>query len=94
MELMYRFRKDLDAEDIPIVLGELGKFHVKRRPQADTINKIINDAAGFIPNAVTVSSLGLKDKGDSTHFNSSSYRELGNRYADNMIVLQKRDPDD
>lgn len=89
IELMKRFREDLDAKDVPIVLGEIGRFHAKRRPQADSINSILAQAPEFIPFSAVVNSEGLTDQGDSTHFDSPSYRELGNRYAIKMLALQK-----
>jgi hypothetical protein len=35
-----------------------------------------------------LSAAGLQHKGDSVHFDSESYRQLGERYAKEMIELQ------
>ncbi len=89
-ELMQRIRTELNADNIPIVVGEIGRFHAKRRPYADSINKIINRTPQFIPFTAVVSSENLTDRKDSTHFNSKSYRELGLRYATKMTELQNQ----
>ncbi|MCF6348548.1 MAG: sialate O-acetylesterase [Flavobacteriaceae bacterium] len=92
-ELMQRIRTELNADNVPIVVGEIGRFHAKRRPFADSINEVINRVPQFIPFTAVVSSENLTDRKDSTHFNSKSYRELGLRYANKMIELQKKRSD-
>ncbi|VAW10372.1 probable acetyl xylan esterase AxeA [hydrothermal vent metagenome] len=92
-ELMQRIRTELNADSVPIVVGELGRFHAKRRPYADSINEIINRVPQFIPFTAVVSSETLTDRNDSTHFDSKSYRKLGKRYANKMIELQKKRSD-
>jgi len=82
-------RQDLQAPDIPFIVGGLGGFVEKRRPQSVQINAILQDAPNFIPNTVFVSASGLKDKGDNLHFNSASYRALGKRYAEVLQNMPK-----
>ena len=37
------------------------------------------------------SSQGLKHKGDEVHFDAASYRELGRRYADALLALERKE---
>jgi hypothetical protein len=80
--LIARFRTDLDAPDLPFIIGELGQFPGKpwdadvRR--VDSVHRAI---AATVPHVAYVSSDGLRDKGDTLHFNAASQREFGARYA-------------
>jgi hypothetical protein len=72
-----QIRTDLNARDVPIIVGELGRFV--------SVAPAVNPQLARLPTAVAgcslVSSLGLTDKGDHLHFDSASARELGRRYA-------------
>ncbi|GAB3992859.1 sialate O-acetylesterase [Spirosoma daeguense] len=87
-ELVARFRKDLNAPNVPFVVGTLGDFVVKRNPNAKTVNEALQKATQHIPNSYYVLSEGLTHKGDSTHFDTQSARTLGRRYAD--VFIQKK----
>lgn len=87
-ELVQRFRKDLNAPNVPFVVGTLGDFVVNRNPNARTVNEALQRAIQHIPNSYCVVSAGLTDKGDSTHFDTPSARTLGQRYAD--VFIQKK----
>ncbi|GAB4055841.1 sialate O-acetylesterase [Spirosoma litoris] len=84
-ELVQRFRKDLNAPNVPFVVGTLGDFVVSRDPEAKIVNEALQQAVQHIPNSYCVLSEGLTDKGDSTHFDTHSARILGQRYADVFI---------
>lgn len=79
--LVQNFRNDLSGF-YPFVVGEIGHF----KP-ALPINDVLNNTPNFIPYSAVVSAEGLKDGGDKTHFNTSSARLLGQRYADAMRKL-------
>lgn len=83
-KLFAAFRKDLDAPEVPVVVGAVGEFHAG----SEDINKILASLPNVIPHCGFVSSKGLTDKGDKTHFNSESYREFGKRYAAAWKKLQ------
>ncbi len=84
-------REDLHASDVPIVVGELGRFLSNEDfPCAAQINAALNSIPQTVPLSSFVTSKGLKDKGDSLHFDTASARELGRRYAAAMIELQKK----
>ncbi len=72
-------RHDLNAEDVPVVVGELGEFF--EPPLAAVVNRQLATVPLHIPLTAFVSSARLTDKGDKIHFNSPSYREFGRRYA-------------
>ncbi len=77
--LVQHLRQDLDAPDVPVIVGELGEF------QKGKFTRQLNEQLALIPfivpHSAFVSSAGLVDKGDSLHFNSVSAREFGRRYA-------------
>ncbi|GAB3907633.1 sialate O-acetylesterase [Larkinella knui] len=83
--LVQWFRKDLNAPNVPFVVGTLGDFVVKRNPSAGTINATLQQVTQRIPDSYCVLATGLTDKGDSTHFDTPSARTLGQRYADVFI---------
>lgn len=86
-ELIANLRRDLNAPNLPFVAGEIGRFN-----KEDYINKIINTLPDEVENTAVISSEGLVDRGDRLHFDSSSARELGKRYAVAMKKLQKNAP--
>ncbi|MEO8563723.1 MAG: sialate O-acetylesterase [bacterium] len=78
--LIARFRSDLSAPDVPVLIGQLGQF---RRWTAydSTVDAAHREAARTMPHVAFVSSDDLAHKGDSLHFDAASARELGRRYA-------------
>lgn len=84
--LVNRFRTDLQIPDLPFVAGEIGYFN-----KVDFINKEIDKLPQVVANTAVVSAEGLVDKGDKLHFNTSSAREMGKRYAAAMFKLQRKD---
>lgn len=92
----YRFvdslKADLEVEQLPVVIGELGHFFYQKRPLAKTLNDTLRRMAERDPCIAIVKSDSLNDKGDNVHFNSESYRILGERYAKTMYILQQKCP--
>lgn len=89
--LMLNLQNDLsvDISSIPIVVGELGQFYCERNSGGKEINLVLKHIAETHKNRALVSSKGLVHKGDSVHFDTTSQRELGKRYAEKMIKLSK-----
>ena len=81
--LIQRLRKDLDSPDLPFVAGEIGYFG-----KGTLINTVIDRLPATVPHTAVVSAEGLTDKGDKTHFDTRSARELGKRYGQAMTKLQ------
>lgn len=90
-ELIERFRKELNAPDVPFIVGQMGNF--KTRPwdaakkQVDAIHR---DLPKHVPKTAYVTAEGLTDKGDHIHFDARSSRELGQRYAQAYLTLIKK----
>jgi hypothetical protein len=80
-ELIARMRRDLGAQDIPFVLGQLGRFAGAPwgEPTA-MVDGAIRAVAEEVPNCGFVSSSGLTSKPDNLHFNTESLHEFGRRY--------------
>ncbi len=90
-----RLRRDLGAEGVPFVAGELPRFlsrYVEKNGHHchwPLVNAQIGEAVSRIPNAALVSSAELDDcKSDLIHFETPSLRKFGERYADAMLKLQ------
>jgi len=86
-----QLRADLNAPDVPVVLGELGRFY-RNRPNdgakyAEVVNAQLMKIPDTVPRTAFVSSEGLTDKGDSTHFDTRSLHEFGARYAAAYLKL-------
>lgn len=81
-ELIARFRSELDADDVPFIIGQLGQFPERpwneSKSQVDAAHQNI---AKTDKNVVFVKSDDLTHKGDQVHFSADSYREFGKRYA-------------
>jgi hypothetical protein len=91
LELVERLRTDLDAPDVPFIIGQLGQFEGKPwSPGRYLVNQAHIDVAQEIHNGGFVSSDGLTSKEDNTHFNTESLHEFGRRYAEVYLgVLQE-----
>jgi hypothetical protein len=77
--LVQHLRSDLDAPDVPVVVGELGEFQKGKFTRE--MNEQLALVPFVVPHSAFVSSAGLTDKGDGVHFGSASAREFGRRYA-------------
>ena len=79
-------RKDLGAANVPVVMGELGRFRVKNA--SDAFNAALPSIASGVPNCGYVTSEGLTDRGDKLHFNTESQNILGQRYSVEYLKLK------
>lgn len=90
IELIERVREECDDLKLPFVIGQLGQFEGRPwsegRTKVDAAQRAVAEKLSGI---AFVSSDGLKDKGDQTHFSAAAARELGERYAEKIIELQK-----
>jgi hypothetical protein len=83
--LIERIRALVGDEELPFIAGELGLF----RNNSVNFNKQLLKLPNEVLFTDVVSAEGLTDKGDNTHFDSSSAKILGERYAKSMLALQK-----
>jgi hypothetical protein len=87
-ELIERFRRDLEASDVPFIIGQLGQFEAKPWTEARyQVNKAQIEVAAETAHAAFVSSDGLTAKEDNTHFNTPSLHEFGQRYAEAWLQV-------
>jgi hypothetical protein len=75
----------LKAEEVPLLAGEV--VNADQKGACASMNTIIDDLPKTIPNAHVISSRGCESRPDHLHFNPEGYRELGKRYAENMLEL-------
>ena len=83
--LMRQLRSELDAPDLPFLIGDLAEFgNERRKPAAVTRRNIVRAGLRRIaeedPHAAFVESTGLTGV-DLVHFSRPALVELGNRYA-------------
>ncbi len=91
LTIIAQLRKDLNAEDVPVILGELPwqlteKVHTQGREQK--LNGILRQLALEIPNCAIASSQGLSMKPDGLHFDSEACREFGKRYFEAYLSVK------
>ncbi|PSL23284.1 protein of unknown function (DUF303) [Dyadobacter jiangsuensis] len=84
-----RLRRDTHTDNVPVVVGTLGDFYVAKNPDAAVINQIIADYAKGNKLVYLASAAGLVHKGDDTHFDTRSARELGHRYAEAFLKKEE-----
>lgn len=89
--LIERVRTECGNSDLPFVIGQLGQFEGRSWSEG---RKKVNAAQQAVAENLSyvgfVSSAGLTDKGDQTHFSADAARELGKRFASKMIELQNQ----
>ena len=92
-KMIVDIRADLNAPNLPFVVGQIGEFNYQREgnplPFAREINETLVKISQTVPQTGCALSKGLTHKGDQLHFNSEAERELGRRYAREMMKLEK-----
>ncbi|MDB5240568.1 MAG: acetylxylan esterase [Spirosoma sp.] len=88
--LIARFRREFEAPNLAVVVGTLGDFYAAKTPSASQINDILRSLPNHDRRIACIEATGLTDKGDSTHFDTASARELGRRYAAAMQHLNQK----
>ena len=84
-KMIAQLRSDLNAADVPVIVGEIGRFHVG----SPAINPMLAKLPARVALCACVSSEGLADKGDKVHFDTPAAREFGRRYAQAWFELVK-----
>ena len=83
--LIKTIRQDLNADNVPFIMGTLPEFFIEKRTYADTINKSIREIPEQLDNILIVETDSLTAMSDGIHFNNISARTLGERYAKVLI---------
>jgi hypothetical protein len=86
--LIRRIRTLAGDENLPFIAGELGRY----KPNYQLINAELHKLPGLVPYTAVVSSEGLTDKGDGTHFDAKSADNYGIRFAVQMKRLLEGTP--
>jgi hypothetical protein len=77
---------NLKSDNVPLLAGEV--VNADQHGQCATMNPIIDELPKTIPNSHVISSAGCTAiPPDHLHFTPAGYRELGTRYADEMLSL-------
>jgi alpha-L-fucosidase 2 len=78
--------KDLNLkEEVPLLAGEL--VNADQNGACASMNAIIDELPKTIPTSHVISSKGCAGRPDHLHFTPAGYRELGKRYAVEMLSL-------
>ncbi len=84
---------NLQAQQVPLLAGEV--VNADQHGQCASMNQIIDELPKTIPTAHVISSAGCEAiPPDHLHFTAAGYRELGTRYADEMLSLLGYKPSD
>jgi len=91
LTLLKLFRKHLNNDNLPIVVGGLPNF-LRHNPNTDFLHfEIVNTALQSLPsrlhNVAFVSTHDLNHKGDFLHFDRVSCEIMGQRYAEKFAKL-------
>lgn len=95
-KLLANLERDLsiNIDTVPLITGELGSFFITKEPMKENEGLIINSIQHHLAqkkiNRYCVSAAGLNHKGDETHFDTPSLRELGKRYAEGYKTVRKK----
>lgn len=81
---------NLKPKKVPLLAGET--VNADQNGKCASMNKIIATLPQTIKNAHVISSAGCTDSADDLHFNAAGYRELGRRYAAQMLTLLGHKP--
>ncbi len=86
-------RAELNLPNLPFVVGQTGEFNYTRpgnpQPFARAVNETLTKLPEKVPFTGCALSKGLTSKADLVHFDAKSQRELGKRYATEMLKLEK-----
>jgi hypothetical protein len=83
LRMITQLRKDLGAENVPVILGELPQqmgANWKTEGRERQLNAILRQLAQEVPGCAIASSVGLSMKTDGAHFDALACREFGKRY--------------
>lgn len=80
-----QLRTDLDAPDVPVIVGQLCESAPK--PLRQVVDEQLALIPLRVPHSAFVSSAGLKHEEGQVHFNAPELREFGRRYGHAFLML-------
>lgn len=81
-------RKELDAESVPVLVGELGHYKANYL----SFNKVLPRVVAETPHSALVTAEGLFSNNDIVHFDRESLFVFGTRYQEALETLRKGAP--
>jgi hypothetical protein len=82
--MIAQLRKDLDAPDVPVIIGEIGHFS----EEAKAFNRIVPKTAAGVPRCDFVTAEDLNHRAeDNLHFDTPSLHLYGARYAESYLKM-------
>lgn len=92
--LMRALRRELNAEELPLVVGGLGDYLKDYKEPASSTFPFVNEAliryAAVTPHTAFASAEGLTSNPDFLHFNHASLQEFGLRYYAAFKTIEDR----
>ena len=83
--MVAQLRQDLDAGQVPVIVGELGQFEGKAGYLA--FNAMLPQVTNAVPRCALALSEGLGANSDNVHFNAEALRAFGKRYFEQYEKL-------
>lgn len=91
-DLIRRMRADLNAPEVPFIIGQLGRFPAKPwDTHRETVDAAHQAIAKKVKNVRFVSAEGLGSIGDHLHFDTPSLRTFAQRFAEAYLRLVRGD---
>ncbi len=88
--MIAQLRKDLGAENVPVIIGELSeKLGEKCQGRQTRLNQILRTIPQTVPNCIVVPSEDLTLKPDGLHFDAQSCRIFGQRYFESYLRVRE-----
>lgn len=87
IEMMTSLRRELGAESLPLIIGEIAEYRTDKEDRPARINAQYREIVKKLPCSALVSAKGLSMKADGVHFDSVSLREFGKRYFEEYRKL-------
>lgn len=93
IEMITALRRELGAEELPLLIGELSEqigaeWKVGDHPRQ--MNAVFREIAATLPHTAVVSAKELGLKPDNLHFNAVALREFGVRYFEAFSALTEK----
>lgn len=88
--LIKRFRQDLGDPEVPVYIGQLGRFPGKPWNESmERVDKAQQRVAESVPHVYFITSEDLVSIGDNLHFSTEALEVFGQRYAEAYLKNQK-----
>lgn len=89
-DLVKRLRELVKAPEVPFIAGQMGRFDdVPWTPEITVVDRAHQELPTHVADTAFVTAAGLAHKGDKIHFDAASSRELGKRYAESFLGMQR-----